>query len=394
MIKERRFVPTRILHVLLMLFGVYLLSIIYKIMYQTGIDELIAALFVSSLLFLAIAFMLVYNRVNGLLHHNVNEDYKLLSLVFLLSTALMFITVFLPDFCSFALLIGCMLCTVSNVQVGLTLSFALQITYCMSIHHNFYELACFLTLSLLGGVFVQAFSTAKYRLYVNVIAFSCCICAPCIFYFLANRKIVASIFLWGALSGLVSVLFLLLLYDKLQVTCEEKNHRRAEEIIRENFPLVQELRNFSKVNYEHAQKVSTLCYKCAKIADVDALTAAAAGFYYRVGRLEGEPFIQNGVELAQLNLFPESVITILAEYNGMQKLPSTPESAIVHLIDTLVLRFEHLHETASSSSWNREIIIYQTLNDTSASGIYDKSGLSINQFTKIKEFLVRGEDLK
>ena len=87
------------------------------------------------------------------------------------------------------------------------------------------------------------------------------------------------------------------------------------------------------------------------------------------------------------------MITILAEYNGQEQPISTPESAIVNLVNHLVSRFEHLKEQTQSSEWNREIVIYQTLNELSGSGLYDHSGLSINAYLKIREFLVRGDDL-
>ena len=39
------------------------------------------------------------------------------------------------------------------------------------------------------------------------------------------------------------------------------------------------------------------------------------------------------------------------------------------------------------------MVIYQTLNDESSSGIYDHSGLTMNQFLKIREFLAKEEEL-
>ena len=37
------------------------------------------------------------------------------------------------------------------------------------------------------------------------------------------------------------------------------------------------------------------------------------------------------------------------------------------------------------------MVIYQTLNEYSASGIYDQSGLGMNMFLKIREYLVNEE---
>ena len=41
-----------------------------------------------------------------------------------------------------------------------------------------------------------------------------------------------------------------------------------------------------------------------------------------------------------------------------------------------------------STDWNQDMVIYQTLNELSGTGIYDESGLSMNQFLKVREFLV------
>lgn len=44
-----------------------------------------------------------------------------------------------------------------------------------------------------------------------------------------------------------------------------------------------------------------------------------------------------------------------------------------------------------ASEWNQDMVIYQTLNEYSASGIYDQSGLGMNMFLKIREYLVNEE---
>ncbi len=72
-------------------------------------------------------------------------------------------------------------------------------------------------------------------------------------------------------------------------------------------------------------------------------------------------------------------------------MPSTRESAIVHMVDACIKKIEFLRTQEPPASWNQEMIIYQTLNELSATGIYDESGLSMNQFLKVRELLVREE---
>ena len=109
--------------------------------------------------------------------------------------------------------------------------------------------------------------------------------------------------------------------------------------------------------------------------------------------MEGEPYVENGVALAKSNHLPKEIIEILQEYNGEQKFPSTLESAIVHIVDSVVAKFDVLDKETLSSSWNQDILVYQTLNENSASGLYDKSGFSMNMFLKIRDYLIKEADL-
>ena len=120
----------------------------------------------------------------------------------------------------------------------------------------------------------------------------------------------------------------------------------------------------------------------------------AGGFYYRMGRWIGEPYIKNAVNKAESLCFPAELISILAEYYGEEQLPSSPESALVHMVDAVVIRLEAMEQNVGQSVWNRDIVIYQTVNDFSSSEIYDHSGMSMNQFLKIREFLAKEELLR
>jgi hypothetical protein len=133
--------------------------------------------------------------------------------------------------------------------------------------------------------------------------------------------------------------------------------------------------------------------QCAAIVGADEKVCAAAGMYYRIGIMEGAPLAQSGVRIAQSACFPEAVIQIIHEYGGQEAQPSTVESAIVHMVDGLLKKMEVMPEQSTSSQWNQDMIIYQTLNDFSAKGIYDMSGLSMNMFLKIREYLVNEEAL-
>ena len=107
--------------------------------------------------------------------------------------------------------------------------------------------------------------------------------------------------------------------------------------------------------------------------------------------MEGEPLTESGIRIAQEHCFPEDVIRIISEYDGETAPPSSLESAIVHMVNGLVKKIEVFDSYTMASEWNQDMVIYQTLNEYSASGIYDQSGLGMNMFLKIREYLVNEE---
>jgi len=64
---------------------------------------------------------------------------------------------------------------------------------------------------------------------------------------------------------------------------------------------------------------------------------------------------------------------------------------LVHMIDGLLIKLELLENEVGTSKWNREVLIYQTLNEFSSAGLYDNSGMSINAFLKVREWLAKEE---
>ena len=102
--------------------------------------------------------------------------------------------------------------------------------------------------------------------------------------------------------------------------------------------------------------------------------------------------IDNAIKIANDHCFPNDVIKIMSEYGGIVSLPSTKESAIVHMVDSVVTKVELFDSDSMSSSWNQNMVIYQTINELSQKGFYDNSGLTMNQFLIIREILAN-EDI-
>lgn len=393
MIPESKFAGLRIRNILLMILGYVLLTVFFYLRYTYGFERLIINLFLIICFAVLLLLVTVSRRIRGSINGNLSETHSGLMVFTLLMTASIIVYSFLPHYTMPFLLFSFFLTEIAGCEVALiTTSFAAAF-FTINASGSIYELAEYLILILVGAVLAPIYENQKARPAISFITFCFSVILPGIFSYIPAGQISLTVVIIAAVTGLVTDLLFILLFDKMVVVVKKQEERNIQDIVSDTYPLVREIRSFSPADYAHARAVSTLAAKCAGVAGLDADVAAAGGFYYRLGILGGEDVVQNGVLLAQLNCFPQAVITILAEYNGQENPISTPESAVVNLVNHLVSRFEHLKEQTSKSDWNREIVIYQTLNELSGSGLYDKSGLSINAYLQIREFLVRGDDL-
>jgi hypothetical protein len=246
-----------------------------------------------------------------------------------------------------------------------------------------------LLLILSGCVLSVMFDGGIRRVFGIISVFCITVALIFLIHFLMETTADTRLFLMALLNGAVSALLCGLFVPYVYRHRQNLRQETFAKFIKEDFSLMKLMKNFSKIDYAHAKKVSELCAECAKLCGAKTDVARMGGMYYRIGRMQGEPYVKNGVKLATTYNFPVEVKRILEEYNGEEHLPSTIESAIVHIVDCVVTKTELLDENTFSSTWNKEMLIYQTLNEKSSAGLYDNSGLSMNLFLKLREYLAK-----
>ncbi len=393
MIKEKNFSFKRVRRLLLMTAGTIIFTILLAFRFQFWMDIAIALTLLQLMFFPVFLAFLESERIGGRLNGNQADSYRILCPSFLCVLLLYFIFTFFPAYLAPVLIPAVWITAVSNPAVGAVVSVYLNLFLCMMSECSYYELAYYILFSLVGVLAASWLEKKKNRVSLSFILFATSLVFPELFYYLATFQRNPTLMKGGAVCGAAAVLFSMMFFQKINGQAKAEDEHNLKEIIEPSYPLAKELKAYSQVDYLHAQNVSKTAYQCALLIQADADVAAAAGFYYRLGKIEGEPFVANGVARAQANCLPESVVQILAEYNGEERLPSTKESAIVHMVDAVIAKFELLDKDTLSSAWNHNIVIYQTLDEKSSSGIYDESGLSMNQYLKIREYLVKGVTL-
>ena len=366
-----------------------ILSVLLCLIKKLYIDESICIV-LFCVFFLAVFILeLELQRKRAAIGKNTETSFSKIAIMFVICCFLEFLMNWLPEFYKPVMLIALFMYAVSNELIAYT-----AVTYFISLYALLFspgttELIVLFAMSILSIAVGSALTKPSYRFLSGILLFLFHLILPIFASYWTYHRIHMIQYVYGAVEGFFTAVVVIWFFLHLKEDTANQITINYIDMIQDTYPLVAEVKAFSEIEYQHARKVSDLCYRAAQKLEYDENLCAAAGFYYRLGRWEGEPYIENGIRQAQKYCFPQKLICILGEYYGEVRKPSTRESALVHIVDAIVKKIEVLNEDVTLSDWNRDILIYQSLDDFSSSGLYDESGMSINQFLRLREYLVK-----
>lgn len=357
-------------------------------------DEWLCMLFLTLVFLLVCIFEIEYERKHKGFSANTQTSFVRLTVIYGACGALIYGMSYLPEFYRPVMIPVLLLAAVSNPLIAVSFGMFFDLILALTVGGSFYALAGYLMLTMLGGILSCALKEKKFRLFLSLLTLFVSLMIPEIFSYLATKELAQYSFFYALGCAVATALTAQFVFARLLHESDQEIENRLLDIVSDEYSEVKALKDFSSVEYDHALKVSDIASRCAKEVGYWSNLCLAGGFYYRMGRWIGEPYIENAIAKAESLCFPEQLISVLSEYYGEERQPSTPESALVHMVDAVVIRLEAMEQDVGSSVWNRDIVIYQAVNDFSASGIYDHSGMSMNQFLKIREFLAKEELLQ
>lgn len=358
---------------------------------QLEIDQIFCILFVIIGFVPVIIFELVYERNRKMIANNSQTNYKRVALGFFICCLFMVAISFIPEFLRPVLFFPLIISAFGNETLGLMIGMFANVLLALTTGGSFNELLAYTILIVIGVMLLKALSIKTYRLYIGIIFMFASILFPNVFYYLTYEELLIKNLFVCIVNGLAVSIYVTVFYPATKEVTNDEIQYEYQHLLEDDYIQIREVRAYSISEYKHACKVSKIAKKYALALGLDAELCGAAGFYYRLGRWEGNNVVKDGVDKAKSLCFPDPLVQILSEYYGEINKPSTPESALVHIIDGVLIKQELLDKEVGTSQWNREVLIYQTLNDFSTAGLYDQSGLSINAFIKIREWLAKEE---
>lgn len=387
---EEKINKYRILSILGIIISAVLTSVILSVLNKLEIVQIVCTMFVLLGFIPLMIFELVYERNRNMIANNNQTSYQRIAAGFAICCIVMVAVSFMPEFFRPILLFPLIISAFGNEYLGLTIGMFANVLLSMTTGGSFYELLTYSILLVIGMMLTRTLSEKAYTRYIALLFMFVSVLFPNIFYYLTYEELNLNTLILSLMNGVLLAFFVIVLYPIAKKETEEEIPYQYQHILEDNYVQVREVRAYSIAEYQHARRVSKIAKKYAINLNFPVDLCEAAGFYYRLGRWEGNSTV-NGVQKAQKLCFPKELVQILKEYNGEQMRPSTPESALVHIIDALLIKLELLEKEVGTSQWNREVLIHQTLNDFSTAGLYDESGLSINAFIKIRQWLATEE---
>ena len=387
---ENAFSGKRLGKLALLLVCSILLPTICGLVHNARVDHLIVWSFICLVCFLCFALYAERQRIQGDMSRGISNDYSLLTFIYLICLLFSCIGSFLPAFAAPVMAVSVLCNGAFRTKMGAVLSVYFGLLTALFSESGDYEVIAYVLLALLGVFLTELSFQQKLRVWTGILVVCLSVAIPaCCAYLLSHETSLWQILL--TLAGSALTLYVLSFLPKLRSREEVSEELSLDMVMDEHYHLRKEIEHYSVVDYDHALRTSEIAAKLAERIGADEKLARAGAFYYRIGKLMGEPFIENGVRIAQENCFSHRLVAILEEYNGQNRLPGSIESAIVQIADMIVTKFDLLDKDTFSSGWNRDIVIYQSMNEKSAEGLYDNSGLSMNQFLTIREMLAKEE---
>lgn len=360
-----------------------------------SLDEWICVISIATVFLLIYIFELEYERLKGGLAFNTQSNYARVVIMFTISAAISLGLLNLPMFCRPVMIVTILVASVSNQSLAILTGLFFDVLLGIAGGGDFYVLVgmCFLT--MFGGVLSEALKEKRLRIWIVLLMFFVNLLIPCVFHYFSTKELNRNLIPYWLFSAVVTAVCAFFAFAFIWRETRNEVENLYMDILSDDYSEVKGLKDFSMYEYERAKRVADICYRCASQVGLKENLCRAAGFYYRMSRWLGEPYHKNVYSKARALCFPDELTQILLEYYGEEQKMQTPESALVHMVDALTLKMDIMKNEVGveKSQWNRDILIYQTLNEYSSAGLYDHCGMSMNLFLKVREFLAREEML-
>lgn len=168
---------------------------------------------------------------------------------------------------------------------------------------------------------------------------------------------------------------------------ENKTKDFLDKLADSAYPLLKQLKEAKPKVYSHSKQVAVLAEGAAEYIGIDKQMVYIGGMYHEIGKLHSKDYVQEGIALAEEYGFPEELINLIGEHNVKYKIPTTKESAVLMLADSVIFLLEHVEKNGVKNKSVKDMIesIFRIRYEK---GELDESGLTIGEFKMLRQYCV------
>ena len=165
---------------------------------------------------------------------------------------------------------------------------------------------------------------------------------------------------------------------------KEKSKEALAAVITQEHPLRVLLKTKAPRLYGHSESVAGLSRKAAAYLAARQELAYAGGWYHEAEKLF--PDTENPLEkVRQDYMLPKELVELIREQNFKEHTPKSMEAVIVILSDQIISTQNYL-AALKDTSISMEQIIENAFNSQLKRGTFDKAGITVAQYNRLKQF--------
>ena len=153
-----------------------------------------------------------------------------------------------------------------------------------------------------------------------------------------------------------------------------------------NHPLIKQLKEMRPKVYLHSKQVAVLAEGAAEQIGIDKQLVYVGGLYHEIGKLYSKDYVAEGISIGRQHGFPKELVDLIAEHNVKCKIPTSKESAVLMLADSVIFLLEHMEEKGVQKNKSVQDMIESIFRIRYEKGELDQSGLTIKDFKVLKRY--------
>lgn len=330
-------------------------------------NERLAMVFTSSVMYILYSIYLLIKE----------NDIKKILIIYLSAAAGMAVMMFIPYEYRPCVLIFMITAYLFGVEHGVVLTLVSALAYAYLLDMDDKYLYGMVIIGITGVIAAKKI-TNRINLFVYMIVFAVCafvVNGMLDYYYLGEFD------LKTAYMANTSVIISMIAFVNIYIFTGDKS---VKPFLSENSWMAEIIKEKSISLYYHSVEIAELAKKGADKADIDKDICYAAGICYELGRLEeSDDSVKMGIKLCAKYDLPKSIKSIIIEHGAKYRKPTTKESAVVLLAESVVTSIEYLRTREKEVS--EEKIIENVFNIRMNKGVLSNSKMTLDEYIKVKK---------